>query len=194
MLRLSPGDPHPLHPHWRVEKVYHSPDHMDLFKFQWVRQDGVRGTLMGWLGLFESKHPEWSDGRGNIGADFDLIVADKNQPMGPVDPTIKTHRWHSWTASAYWPDVPEARPMEWDESKKGDATAEEPVPVVLEVVSKVTCGGCLNGVDHGGYTCQRCNGSGVETVYRTPTSEDIVTWVRQNPAVAELLREELKGG
>lgn len=113
---LKPGDSHPDFPHWKVEQVHHSPSHMDLVKFQWVRRDGVRGTLMGWLGQFADKRPYIDDqGGSNIGAEFDIKVKDKNVPMGEPDETLMTVRWHSWDAAKSWPPVDGAEPMVWED-------------------------------------------------------------------------------
>lgn len=113
---LKPGDSHPLYPHWKVEQVFHSPDHMSLTKFQWVRRDGVRGTLMGWIGLFSDRVPTYySDGRSNIGADFDLKCADKNIPLGSDDTTLTTLRWYSWSWADKVPPPDGSEPMVFDE-------------------------------------------------------------------------------
>lgn len=113
---LKPGDKHPKYRNWCVEKVHHSPTHVSMFKFQWVRRDGVRGTRMGWLGLFDSKQPEYDPDTGysNIGADFDIKCLDKNEPLGPDDLTLRTVRWYSWDAAAGWPPPPESEPVKWD--------------------------------------------------------------------------------
>jgi hypothetical protein len=114
MLKLKPGDSHPRYPHWKIEQVYHSPAHLGLTKFQWVRSDGVRGTLMGWLGLFDDKQP-WLDdnGHSNIGAEFDIKLKDQQITLGPIDLTLMTHRWYSWDAATTWPKLEQAQPMLW---------------------------------------------------------------------------------
>lgn len=112
-MYLKPGDSHPLYPHWKVEQVFHSPSHMGLTKFQWVRRDGTRATLMGFLGLFEDKRPWYEERSSNIGTDFDIQVKDKNVPMGPPDDTLTTIRWYSWEWAKDLPLPEGAAPMNW---------------------------------------------------------------------------------
>jgi hypothetical protein len=111
---LAPGDSHPDLPHWKVEKVYHSPNHMGLFKFQWVRRDGVRGDRMGWIGAPKHDTPYIHiDGGSNIGTRFTLDIEDKNTPMGPDDLTLRTARWYGWFPEKAWELPPDSKPMSW---------------------------------------------------------------------------------
>lgn len=113
---LEPGQSHPSYPHWKVEQVFHSPEHMGLTKFQWTRRDGVRATLMGWLGLFDEKRPYIAEKHSNIGCDFDINLKDHQIPMGETDRSLVTIRWYSWESAKSWPLPKGSRPMEWDEA------------------------------------------------------------------------------
>ena len=57
----------------------------------------------------------YSDGRSNIGADFDLKCADKNIPLGSDDTTLTTLRWYSWSWADKVPPPDGSEPMVFDE-------------------------------------------------------------------------------
>jgi len=113
-ITLEPGDSHPLHPEWKVEKILHSPTHTDLMKYQWVRRDGRRATLMGWIPSRRHVGPYWSPKGSNVGTDFDIEIANKHIETTDDSPdATMTVRWFSWSASGNWPPIEGSRPIVW---------------------------------------------------------------------------------
>lgn len=87
---LKPGDAHPDHPEWRLEKVVHSPDHPKLIKYQWVRCDGERAQLNGfWPTLFPPRVTA-----NKVTGTWAMGLATKI-PQGPDDPELRTVRYVS---------------------------------------------------------------------------------------------------
>lgn len=106
---IAPGVRHPEYPNWQVEQVVHSRAHPALVKYQWVRRDGARSTLMGYHSPFHSL--VHGPGSSPAGPDFDILVADKHRPLGADDPSLKTVRYES--SNQDYNEHPEGVLMVW---------------------------------------------------------------------------------